>query len=182
MKQAIIPRVLTVGDGDLTLSLALARPYGKQLDLVASTHLKSSQELLHTYSDAGQVLNELEDRQVPVRYGVDATQLGDIWDAILFHHPHLGPIKDEQVHAHRHYVLLAHYFHSAKPCLRPGGLVHVCLCGQQPQTWKRRLCSRTIGHRGAIATASSARSTLGDAMDIVTVGLMARAVALLILT
>lgn len=67
---------------------------------------------------------------------MDATQLGDIWDAILFHHPHLGPIKDEQVHAHRHYVLLAHYFHSAKPCLRPGGLVHVCLCGQQPQTWR----------------------------------------------
>jgi hypothetical protein len=32
-------------------------------------------------------------------------------------------------------VLLAHYFHSAKKILKRDGVVHVCLCGNQPQTW-----------------------------------------------
>jgi hypothetical protein len=132
----VVPRVLTVGDGDLTLSLALSRAYGQQLNLTASTLLKSSQELLHTYANAGHVLQELEDLQVPIRYGVDATNLTEKWDAILFHHPHLGPIQEEEAHARRHFVLLAHYFHSARACLRPGGVVHVCLCARQPQTWR----------------------------------------------
>ena len=137
-------RILTVGDGDLTLSLALARAYGNEhLDLVASSLLPSSQELIETYSNASDVLRELEERNVPVLFGVDATNLTDTagsdeeWDAILFHHPHLaGSIIDEQAHAYRHYVLLAHYFSSAKSCLRPNGVVHVCLCGRQPQTWR----------------------------------------------
>jgi len=52
-----------------------------------------------------------------VLFGVDATNLNsdEQWDAILFHHLHLASsIGDEQVHVHRHYVLLAHYFFSAK--------------------------------------------------------------------
>ena len=44
--------------------------------------------------------------------------------------------SNEQAHAQRHHVLLSHYFSSAKSCLGEGGIVHVCLCGRQPQTWK----------------------------------------------
>jgi inosine-uridine nucleoside N-ribohydrolase len=133
--------ILTVDDGgDLTLSLALARAYGNEkLDLVASTLLSSKEELVQTYLNAGEVLRDLEERSVPVLFGVDATNLNsdETWDTILFHHLHLASsIRDEQVHAHHHYVLLAHYFFSAKSCLRPGVVVHVCLCGRQPQTWR----------------------------------------------
>ena len=144
-------RVLTVGDGDLTLSLALARAYGhdQSLELVASTLLSSKEELICTYSNSQDVLQELKERNVAVLFGVDATKLTDTirvdqnhhgkWDAILFHHPHLGDSlleSNEQAHAHRHHVLLSHYFSSAKSCLGDGGIVHVCLCGRQPLTWK----------------------------------------------
>lgn len=143
-------RLLCVGDGDLTLSLALARAYGTNtdidLELVASTLLSSKEELVATYSNSEQVLTELKERGVQVLFGVDATNLhttmnDDIsnikWDAILFHHPHLGgSLENEQDHANRHFALLAHYFASAKSVLKPSGVVHVCLCGQQPQTWR----------------------------------------------
>jgi hypothetical protein len=78
-------------------------------------------------------------------YGLDATQLhkrgedeDDKWDLILFHHPHLGlgsllVDKDEMEHANRHYRLLCHYLYSARQVSK---LVHVCLCGAQPDTWR----------------------------------------------
>ena len=160
-------RVLTVGDGDLTLSLALARAYGDQLDLVASTLLKSSDDLVATYSNL-QVLKELQERKVPIRYGVDATHIeetgNDKWDVILFHHPHLGPIVDEQVHAERHFSLLAHYFFSASKCLRPGGLVHVCLCGNQPQTWRVEQAAQQQGLVKVATTPTSAQEWLSPSL------------------
>ena len=51
-------RVLTVGDGDLSYSLALARAYDNSIDLTATT-LLSEQELRETYSAAAGVLTEL---------------------------------------------------------------------------------------------------------------------------
>lgn len=146
-------RVLTVGDGDLTLSLALARAYGDQIDLTAST-LDSKEELLHFYPDA--VVDELQalssnssNVKVSIRFQVDATQIHCLeeengnpnkWDLISFHHPHLGlsTLQDEAQHAHRHYCLLSHYLHAAKQSFRDEttGLVHVCLCGSQPETWR----------------------------------------------
>jgi hypothetical protein len=141
-------RVLTVGDGDLTLSLALARAYGDQIDLTAST-LDSKEELLHFYPDA--VVDELQalPEHVNVRFQVDATQIHCLekeknnpnkWDLISFHHPHLGlsSLQDEAQHAHRHYCLLSHYLHAAKQSFRDErtGLIHVCLCGTQPETWR----------------------------------------------
>jgi hypothetical protein len=146
-------RVLTVGDGDLTLSLALARAYGDQIDLTAST-LDSKEELLHFYPDA--VVNELHalhsdssNVKVSIRFQVDATQIhcmaeenniSNKWDLISFHHPHLGlsSLQDEAQHAHRHYCLLSHYLHASKQSFRDEktSLVHVCLCGTQPETWR----------------------------------------------
>jgi hypothetical protein len=133
-------KVLTVGDGDLTLSLALARAYGNHIQLTASV-LDTQESLLKAFPDAP--LTELESLKIPVMYGLDATKLHreyakNSWDLILFHHPHLGLAtleKNEAEHANRHYRLLCHYLHSAG-LVSSNGLVHVCLCGTQPETWR----------------------------------------------
>ena len=68
------PRVLTIGDGDLSFSVALARAFGNQIRLTATTLLKRS-ELLETYAAAPAMLAELQDRNVCVRHDIDATSL-----------------------------------------------------------------------------------------------------------
>ena len=78
-------RALTVGDGDLTLSLAVARAYGHEesLDLVASTLLSSREDLFHTYSNSEHVLQELTERNVTVLFGVDATNLTTLQQELI---------------------------------------------------------------------------------------------------
>jgi hypothetical protein len=142
-------KVLTVGDGDLTLSLSLARAYGDHISLTASV-LDATGELLRAYPDAP--TEELEQLNVPILFGLDATQLhqtsiseSDRWELILFHHPHLGLAtltEDEAAHAGRHFRLLCHYLHAAQQVSK---LVHVCLCGTQPQTWRLQEAAERIG-------------------------------------
>jgi Domain of unknown function (DUF2431) len=161
--QSLPLRILTVGDGDLTLSLALVRAYRQQVELTSTTLCASSEELCSTYSNSADVVQELLQRKATVLFGVDATNLHvnpvllskhGGFDLILFHHPHLGLMTssnstDEQHHAQRHFVLLAHYFQSAKSLVRcgesdtrghcaasPCGYIHVCLAHDQPQTWQ----------------------------------------------
>jgi len=139
-------RILTVGDGDLTLSLAIIRAYGSsQIDLTASTLLHNAQELEDTYNNAPHVFAELKKHQARVLFGVDATQLHitDVgsFDCILFHHPHLGLetlSNSESWHAERHYQLLVHYLWSARQRLstNPSSFIHLCLCGRQDTTWR----------------------------------------------
>jgi N-acetylglucosaminylphosphatidylinositol deacetylase len=138
-------KVLTVGDGDLTLSLALARAYGKKyLSLTASVLEASREKHQQAFPDAP--LEELKERNVVVLYGVDAMQLhtsklllgvSTKWNLVSFHHPHLGQSTlmkgNEAEHAQKHHQLLCHYLFSAS---QVSDLVHVCLCGKQPQTWK----------------------------------------------
>jgi len=150
-------KILCVGDGDLTLSLALSRAYGEYVDVTGSVLESGRQEFLTVFPEAP--LEELCHRNVTVLYGVDATQLhtacaslgketnenkseqeetgaSKIWDLIAFHHPHLGVSnleKDsESTRAILHHRLLCHYLHSAKKISK---LIHVCLAGTQPTTW-----------------------------------------------
>ena len=136
-------RILTVGDGDLSYSVALARAFGDTIELTATTLLDEA-ELLATYSAAGSVLVELRERGVCVRHGVDATALDAVQpplgeqDRVVFNHPHLGlaDLNDVQAHARRHEVLLAHYLATAAALLpAAGGAVHLTLCGNQPRAW-----------------------------------------------
>lgn len=132
-------KILTVGDGDLTLSLALARAYGTDHVSVTASVLDSKECLLESFPDAPLV--QLEELQVQILYGIDATQLHHTfplnhWDLVLFHHPHLGLAslsQDEAHHATRHYQLLCHYLFSAGQVAQQ---VHVCLCGSQRETWR----------------------------------------------
>lgn len=142
-------RVLTVGDGDISYSLALKRAY-PQISVTASTLVETSAELYHTYSCAADSVKELRDVwKECILFGVDATNLeGTIkgynggeeekFDIILFNHPHLGDntlLQSEQRHAENHFALLSHYFFSAKKLVKENGRIHVCLCGNQPRSW-----------------------------------------------
>ena len=147
------PRVLTVGDGDLSYSLALARAYGSAIELTASTLLRE-EELLETYAAAAATLAELRERRVCIRHGIDATALERAepalgrQDHVIFNHPHLGlaDLSDVQAHARRHEVLIAHYLASAAALLPSvGGCVHLTLCGNQPKAWSVEAHGRRLG-------------------------------------
>lgn len=152
-------RVLTVGDGDLSFSLALKRAY-PQLSITASTLVESHDELCRTYSNAKETSKEFQEVwNERIIYAADATKLeekviaqseDEKFDIVLFNHPHLGDatlLECEQRHAERHYALLAHYFHSAKQLLKADGRVHICLCGNQPKSWKVMLAGENNGLR-----------------------------------
>jgi len=141
-------KVLTVGDGDLTLSLALSRAYGEVVDVTASVLESDRHEFLRLFPEAP--LEELRHRQVSIIFGVDATQIhsqcaysekeskgNKAWDLISFHHPHLGTSNleedGESTRAILHHRLLCHYLNSAKQISKS---VHVCLAGTQPTTWR----------------------------------------------
>lgn len=135
--------VLTVGDGDLSYSLALSRAYGHALSITATT-LLSAQELHETYCHAANNIEELHARGVRLIHGVDATALDaatlGLHDHVLFAHPHLGlaDLYDVEAHSRRHQVLLAHFLASAAALLADssGGCVHLTLCGNQPKAWR----------------------------------------------
>ena len=138
-------RILIVGDGDLSYSLALQRAFGGLIELTA-TVLPTAQELAATYTNAAANAAELQGCGAAVRYGIDATALtaaelrvgaSGLYDDIAFNYPHLGDsgLADEAAHARRHGVLVAHFLHEAAALLRPGGRAHLTLSGKQRTTW-----------------------------------------------
>ena len=146
-------RVLTVGDGDLSYSVALARAFGPATMTLTATTFVDEDELRRTYTHAGACLDELRARGAVVRHGVDATALGaggaelGPQDHVFFNHPHLGlgDLQDTAAHAKRHSVLVAHYLASAATVLAPAGYVHLTLCGNQPQCWDPDNHARRLG-------------------------------------
>ena len=149
-------RILTVGDGDFSCSLAILRAYWSIIDCFTATTLVSSRPvLLETYESASGICEELESMpNVSLLYGVDATKLhrnqelaGQLFDVILFHHPHLGydyscetndaASENTETLRNRHQCLLSHYLDSARNLLRsPNGAVHVCLTSGAVHRWK----------------------------------------------
>jgi 16S rRNA U516 pseudouridylate synthase RsuA-like enzyme len=116
------------------------------LDITASSLVVSTSELISTYSNSVETSREFREKWGgTIIFNTDATKLENTlspevpkFDLCLFNHPHLGDAtlqSSEKHHAQRHYVLLCHYFHSAKQFLNERGRIHVCLCGNQPDTW-----------------------------------------------
>ena len=162
-------KVLTVGDGDFSFSLALKRAYYPseiQL-LVSTTLLDTEQELIDTYpTSAENNLKELKSspESCTILYGVDATklhlneclvssQIQHPFDLILFQHPHLGydsTLCPEQ-HCQNHQALLYNYFSSAMSLLAmtkgnspKTSCIHVGLSRGSAERWKVQETARGL--------------------------------------
>lgn len=81
-------RILTVGDGDMSFSVALARG---GINLVATSH-ESEETVRSVFKNGSTNIDELKSLGVTVRFGVDATDLaacfeGEKFDRIVWNFP-----------------------------------------------------------------------------------------------
>ncbi|KAF0748047.1 hypothetical protein AaE_007493, partial [Aphanomyces astaci] len=124
-------RVLVVGDGDFSFSLALATRLGGEK--IVATAYDSEAELLAKYPNVSANIRGLKVTQADIHVGVDATNLArESWiqtltfDRIVFNFPHLGGATEEDVEKNQD--LLWRFFQSARKYLdNSKGEVHVAL-------------------------------------------------------
>lgn len=147
--------ILTLGDGDFTYSLDLARYFslhGHETKVqLFCTSFDSQEELLAKYKDSPYILRQLLSLQNPklsisILHGINAiagfeARIGHV-DHVMFHHPHLG-IEDAVLHGR----FLCHFFHS---CIHgwmtpKGGLVHLTLVDGQFDRWN---CEKAAINQG----------------------------------
>ena len=132
-------RVLTLGDGDLSFSLALCRAFHQQLAVTGSTLLRQ-EEVLKRYRSAAATREELVSLGARVLHEVDACHLEllEPFDVVIFNFPHLGDVAEDghsssSGHVRRHQSLMSHFLQAARQVTQE---VHVTLCGQQPELWE----------------------------------------------
>ena len=138
-------RVLTVGDGDLSFSVALAER-GECASLTAST-LEPDLEALQREYDGLDVRGHAR-RIDDVRYGVDARRLSfdESFDRIVFNFPCLpvsdgkdgnseGSGKADASAIEENKALVRAFVRSAVPLLAPGGEIHVAHKTKEPFSW-----------------------------------------------
>ncbi|KAG7383741.1 hypothetical protein PHYPSEUDO_003356 [Phytophthora pseudosyringae] len=143
-------RVLTVGDGNFSYSLALAKQHqsrGEDAPLrLTATSYDSYDELVAKYPECKRLCAQLEQLGASVLHRVDATNLREslvaagaaplelTFDAVVFNHPHCG---EENVR--RHQSLLSHFFASAQEVLEETeeeSAVLLTLAEGQPERWQ----------------------------------------------
>ena len=145
-------RVLTVGDGDLSFSLALVRAF--DIQVVATTWL-SAEDLVQRYRSAAGTRDELLERGMPVLHEVDACNLQKLpelgyvnpFDVAMFNFPHLGDVavdchRPDSEHVRKHVALLSHFLDSARSVACE---VHITLCGEQAALWDLHGSAERLG-------------------------------------
>ncbi|GMF38246.1 unnamed protein product [Phytophthora fragariaefolia] len=147
-------RVLTVGDGNFSYSLALARQHESRGDdtcalQLTATSYDSYDELVAKYPECKRICIQLKELGASVLHRVDATNVreslvaanatADKFDAVVFNHPHCG---EENVR--RHQSLLSHFYASALEVLEEGSSLEndeesgilLTLAEGQPERWQ----------------------------------------------
>lgn len=132
-------RVLTVGDGNFSYSLALARQQCQDTSgsALTATSYDSYDDLVAKYPESARICEQLAELGARVRHCVDATNLRaslgkrGVFDRIVFNHPHCG---EENVR--RHQSLLSHFYASALEILAANGRVLLTLAEGQPERWE----------------------------------------------
>ncbi|XP_051842925.1 ferredoxin-fold anticodon-binding domain-containing protein 1 [Antechinus flavipes] len=135
-------RLLLVGEGNFSFAAALSENQGPGTSLIATC----PQELTDLAGDSvfQENLQRLRDRGAEVRFGVDCTQLAEVFaedgwkfDRIYFNFPHCG----RKAGVAKNRELLARFFQSCADVLAERGEVHVALCrgqGGTPVDYPRR--------------------------------------------
>lgn len=152
-------RVLTVGDGNFSYSLAYAKRFlappdpsqrsaATDIELVATSY-DSYDELVEKYPESTRICTQLRELGARVLHRIDATNLQVSlenavnaketavapFDVIVFNHPHCG---EENVK--RHQSLLSHFYTSALQILNhasnPESEIHLTLAVGQPERWE----------------------------------------------
>ncbi len=140
-------RILVVGDGDFTFSLALAKHLGDEANLVATSYQIIS-ELQSIYDKIDITLENLNHfERVTVQHGVDATKLSKTlapdalakpFDFVIFNFP---CIPDEEGKDGQSSVLeenkrlVRDFLSSAAGLLSPDGQIHVVHKTREPFSW-----------------------------------------------
>ncbi|ETI39731.1 hypothetical protein L914_14152 [Phytophthora nicotianae] len=132
---AQVKRILTVGDGNFSYSLALARALGPDsgVQLVTTSH-ESKKTVLETYPDGEKILDELNAMpHVTVQHEVDATDaeqmktLGQfdrvIWNFPCVRAPRGEDGQNQEMETNK--KLLSDFFAHVAQILTPTGEVHV---------------------------------------------------------
>lgn len=142
-------RILTVGDGDFSFSLSVARLRLQGGSVLVSSSHESEESVRSTYPNAGVILGDLERLGAHVFHGVDATDLGatrglemfreEGFDVIIWNFPCVGAARksdDGQVsEISRNQDLLRTFFRSAQAFLGRGGEIHVTHKTIEPFSW-----------------------------------------------
>jgi uncharacterized C2H2 Zn-finger protein len=145
-------KVLILGDGNFSFSLALAKLLYQQhstaikylgsakAELIC-TSFDSYEELISKYHDCERILKELKD-YAQVLHGVNAWDLKEFTniDLVVWNHPHLGT-EDFRLHQ----FLISHFFHSAKQVLSATGRIRVSLVQGQETRWNVFVQAERVG-------------------------------------
>lgn len=127
---------------------------GRQKVRLTATSFDLFSVLCRKYREAPGIVKQLRQRGATVLHGIDAGAIRQSsarhgheltaasFDRVVFNHPHLGR---NDMHAHR--SLLAHFFHSSRQVLAPGGEVHLALCNDQAEEWQVELQAHLQGLR-----------------------------------
>lgn len=121
-RKSCVRRFLTLGDGNFSYSLALAKQLkSRECDAsfqLTATSYDTYDELVEKYPEFPRICAQLEELGVLVLHRVDATNLRESliaaggphlrFDTIVFNHPHCG---EENIQ--RHQSLLSHFYTSA---------------------------------------------------------------------
>ncbi|ETO23897.1 hypothetical protein RFI_13262 [Reticulomyxa filosa] len=153
-------KVLLLGDGDFTFTLALYNKISKRrsdLPLLASwwasedevsveitpTCFDTKEEVLSKYSNfetTCKQLSKVKSKRVKlaeIQYGVDATTIHEThknekWDLIIFNNPHLG-VENKK----RNGGLCMHILYSSLQCTeKSGGQIWITLVKEQLEQWQ----------------------------------------------
>ncbi|KAL6073699.1 Ferredoxin-fold anticodon-binding domain-containing protein 1, variant 2 [Balamuthia mandrillaris] len=134
------PRILVLGDGNFSFSLALSKLLERSFPLSFPSIFATvydSEEILHQkYPDARAIVQELEEKRgVSVHYEVDATDLrqlkplqGMSFHYVVFNFPHIGEgIKNQDLNIEKNRNVIKAFLLQALHLLEPNGQIHITL-------------------------------------------------------
>ncbi|CAM0951897.1 unnamed protein product [Alopecurus aequalis] len=126
-------KILIVGDGDFSFSLALAAAFGSGRNIVA-TSLDSHEALTRKYTEAQSNVIKLNRMGAKVLHHISAKSMKRHsyletrqFHRIVFNFPHAGfNGREHEMHViHLHKELVKGFFYNARELLQPDGEIHI---------------------------------------------------------